>query len=237
MAEWHGTHLRRGRKREMRLYFDLSANREPVPFDYQHFVIGAFHKWLGKNELHDGVSLYSLSWLQRAVRDRKLLNFPHGAGWFVSYYDAKLTEIIMSAVVRDPLVCYGMKVLRVQKQETPNFGGRYRFKVASPILAREKKEDGSIKHLLYSDEGIDENITKTLLHKLDLAGMHEETQGLQVSFDRTYRFARTKLVTIKGIQNRANFCPVFVQGTERAVRFAWDVGIGNSTGSAFGALL
>ena len=47
----------------MRLHFFLTPNRQPVPFSYQHFLTGAFHKWLGANELHDNLSLYSLSWL------------------------------------------------------------------------------------------------------------------------------------------------------------------------------
>lgn len=33
----------------MRLYFDLSPNTEPVAWDYQHFLIGTLHKWLGRN--------------------------------------------------------------------------------------------------------------------------------------------------------------------------------------------
>lgn len=221
----------------MRLYFELSPNTEPVPWDYQHFLIGTLHKWLGRNELHDGISLYSLSWLEGAVRENNALTFPRGGRWFMSFHDSRLTEIVESAALRDPLVCCGMRVLKIQRQETPLFGPRYRFKVASPVLAREKKENGSIKHLLYSDEGVDVNMTKTLMHKLDIAGMHEESKGVQVSFDRTYKFARSKLVNIKGIKNKANFCPVIVQGTEKAVQFAWDVGVGNSTGSGFGSLL
>lgn len=37
----------------MRLYFELTPNTEPVPWDYQHFLIGTLHKWLGRNELHE----------------------------------------------------------------------------------------------------------------------------------------------------------------------------------------
>jgi len=36
----------------MRLYFELTSNTEPVPWDYQHFLIGTLHKWLGRNELN-----------------------------------------------------------------------------------------------------------------------------------------------------------------------------------------
>ena len=47
----------------MRLHLYLSPNEQPVPFDYQHYLAGAFHKWLVANDLHDQLSLYSLSWL------------------------------------------------------------------------------------------------------------------------------------------------------------------------------
>lgn len=55
----------------MRLHFTLSPNTQTVPFDYQHALTGVFHKWLGKdNPLHDGISLYSLSWLHGGVTMR-----------------------------------------------------------------------------------------------------------------------------------------------------------------------
>ncbi len=47
-----------------------------------------------------------------------------------------------------------------------------------------------------------------------------------VACDRTYRGARSKLVTIKGISRRASVCPVAVTGMPEAVR-----------GSGFGTLL
>jgi CRISPR/Cas system endoribonuclease Cas6 (RAMP superfamily) len=59
----------------MRLHLYLSPNERPVPFDYQHYLTGAFHKWLGANDLHDRLSLYSLSWLYegRARRGFRVL--------------------------------------------------------------------------------------------------------------------------------------------------------------------
>ena len=62
----------------MRLHFYLTANTEPVPFDYQHYLIGSFHKWMGWNEIHDEISLYSLSWLQGGKMNKDGLVF-----WFV----------------------------------------------------------------------------------------------------------------------------------------------------------
>ena len=32
----------------MRIYLQLTPNRETVPFNYQQSLVGAFHKWLGE---------------------------------------------------------------------------------------------------------------------------------------------------------------------------------------------
>ncbi|PJA95412.1 MAG: CRISPR-associated endoribonuclease Cas6, partial [Ignavibacteriales bacterium CG_4_9_14_3_um_filter_34_10] len=82
----------------MRLHFSLTENTQTVPFDYQHFLIGAFHKWMGWNEIHDEISLYSLSWLQGGKMVKDGFNFPNGARWFVSFWDEEIgKQLIMNA--------------------------------------------------------------------------------------------------------------------------------------------
>jgi CRISPR-associated endoribonuclease Cas6 len=71
--------------------------------------------------------------------------------------------------------------------------------------------------------------------KLALAGL--PTDNVKVTFDLTYHQPRTKVVIYKGIGNRANICPVIVEGSPQQVAFAWEVGVGNSTGIGFGALI
>ncbi len=217
----------------MRLYLELSPNTEPVPWDYQHFLIGALHKWLGRNDLHDGVSLYSMSWLMKAIRDGAGLKFPKGASWFISFHDEATAEIVKRGVLADSRVCCGMSVVKVTVGETPKFSGKYRFKVASPVLVR--KFDGkTIRHLIYTQQECDEVLTQTLLTKLNKANLPHN--GVSVRFDRRFKGARTKLVTINGIKNRTSICPVIVEGDPRVVQFAWNVGIGHSTGCGFGSL-
>ncbi len=227
----------------MRLHFQLTPNTQIVPFEYQHFLAGAFHKWLGDNDLHDGISLYSLSWLHGGVTMRNGkrieggLDFPDGALWFVSSHDENLLQKIADGAMRNGEVCCGMNVTEVRAQRTPDFGSRFCFKVGSPVLARSKEVDGRVTHFLHSDKEADEVLTQTLRHKMDKAGLGESHKDVRVRFDRAYRGARTKLVTIKGIGNRASVCPVIVEGTPEAVQFAWNVGVGHLTGNGFGSLL
>jgi len=57
-----------------------------------------------------------------------------------------------------------------------------------------------------------------------------------VRFDLSYHRAGTKLVTYKNIKNRANWCPVIINGKAETKSFAWEVGLGNSTGVGFGGV-
>jgi CRISPR-associated endoribonuclease Cas6 len=220
----------------MRLHFTLSPNQQPVPFAYQHFLTGAFHKWLGPNQHHDDISLYSLSWLDGSFMKNGALEFPRSAHWFISFHDDALADIITDRALADPEVCCGMRVTRIVQQQTPEFGPRYTFKVGSPVLAKSKEIDKKVKHYIYSDPEADATLTATLRHKADPAGLGAPHNRATVSFDKTYRYPKTKLVTIKDTYNRATICPVTVEGTPEAVAFAWNVGVGNGTGSCFGSL-
>jgi CRISPR-associated endoribonuclease Cas6 len=221
----------------MRLHFTLSPNQEPVPFAYQHFLVGAFHKWLGQNELHDRISLYSLSWLYRGYAQNGAVEFPQGAHWFVSLYDTSIIPHLIDSILTRPEVCCGMRIVKIEQQETPDFGNYYAFKVGSPVLAKSKPIDGRVKHFIFSDPEADEVLTATLRHKIDVAGLESEHKNVQVRFDRGCKIARTKLINFNGVKNRVSVCPVVVEGTSQAVQFAWTVGVGHLTGSGFGCLL
>lgn len=220
----------------MRLHFKLSANQQPVPFGYQHFLVGAFNKWLGKNQFHDKISLYSLSWLYNGYAENGAVEFSKGAHWFISIYDETLIPKIIDSALTQPDVCCGMRVEKIEQQEAPQFGSYYAFKVASPVFAKSKSINNKVKHYIFSDLEADDVLTAALIHKMDVAGLAGEHKKVRVRFDRGSKEARTKLVNFKGINNRVSVCPVIVEGTPEAVQFAWTVGIGHSTGSGFGSL-
>ena len=229
----------------MRLHFTLSPNTEPVSFAYQHWLTGAFHKWLKNNDLHDKISLYSLSWLDGSRRVASHLEFPSGAKWFVSFYEDQYAEKLLNGALNDPEMFCGMSVTRIEQQTTPDFGTKYRFKVASPVFVKGKQPtNGSpAHHYLYNESEADELMTKTLLHKMDVANQEvgethftETDKQVKVSFDREFQSPKIKLVRIKNIDHKTSICPVIIEGTPEAVRFAWNVGIGNGTGTCFGSL-
>jgi CRISPR-associated endoribonuclease Cas6 len=222
----------------MRLNLRLTGNTAPVPFAHLHRLTGTLHKWLGWNEAHDGLSLYSFGWLHNGHKhDDDHLTFPRGATWRVSFHDTGRAKQCLDGIMRDPTVLCGMRVFEVKEQATPTFSGCYRFKTdRAPIIARRRRDDGSRQYLLWDDDEADAVLTRTLRHKLEAAGFEGEHRDAEVQFDRTYQGARTKLAAIKGTKHKGSVCPVVVTGTPEAVRFAWQVGIGELTGSGFGAL-
>ncbi len=217
----------------MRIYFHLTPNREPVPFNYQPALVGAFHQWLGENELHDEISLYSLSWLSHGQVRRGALDFPGGSTFQISAPGQDLLAQLITGIKTGWHIRWGMEVDSITLQRTPDFGDNHRFITQSPVLVKRRIEEGKHKYFLPGEEMTNEYLTQTLQHKLARASM---PQDVQVSFDSTFPNPKTKLINYKGINIRATACPVIVSGDPRAVAFAWEVGVGNSTGIGFGAL-
>lgn len=220
----------------MRLHLYLSAEK-PLPFEHLTTLKGAFHRWAGHNqELHDGLSLYSLSWLRGGRGSRSGLHFRDGAHWTISAHDPALIHEVVSGVVSKPGLDLGLHVREARLQTPPDFQhGEQWFRVLSPVFVKWETEKGKpADHLSYLDPRADELLTETLRRKLRQAGLDDT--GAAVRFDRDYPGAKTKLFAYKDVQCRASQCPVIVTGTAEQIRFAWCVGVGHSTGLGCGAL-
>jgi len=225
----------------MRIYLRLSSNTTIVPFNYQQQLVGAFHKWLGQNELHDDISLYSLSWLThlghpkfKAHKTKEGLRFPHGAELFISSPLQDLHKKAVDGIFKDQQINWGMHVTEVIMKPTPDFGNRHRFIAQSPILIQRKPEgEKHQQYYYYTDSQSGEYLTETMSRKLERAGI---VADISISFDSAYTKPYLKKVTYRNIDIKGTICPVIVEGDPRAVQFAWEVGVGNSTGIGFGAL-
>jgi CRISPR-associated endoribonuclease Cas6 len=217
----------------MRIHLNITKNQSIVPFDHIPSLVGTLHKWLGKNEWHNQVSLYSFSWLKGGTRGSDGLFFPRGAQWFISSYDIQLVKRLIQGIQNDPIISFGLVVNGITIQEDPDFKETHSFTLASPVLI--KRRDGErIRHFLFSDKESDELLTETLVTKLEKGGLN--STGIEISFNRDYKSPKTKLINYNGISNKASICPITIKGTTEQIAFAWNVGIGNSTGIGFGAL-
>jgi len=218
----------------MRLYLKLTKNTEVVKFDYQTKLVGTLHKWLGENKYHDGLSLYSLSWLNgESSRLKTGFNFKSGAEFFISSPDENFIKKIAQGVLDDPKVCFGMKVNAIEIKETPSFGSEVRFNVSSPVFIKRKIESRQ-KFYFFNEIESDELLTESMKTKMSKFGL--ESDGLKISFDRDYLNPKIKASTYNNVKNKGSVCPIIIEGTPEQIGFAWNVGVGNSTGIGFGSL-
>lgn len=219
----------------MRLYIKFSKNTQIIPFNYQRLLTGCVHKWIGQdNKQHGVVSLYSFSWLQNVSANTRGLNLNGDSQMFFSFYESDLAKEVIKGIMKSPEMFCGVKVRDVLIKDTPEFSNFEKFHVASPILIKRKLGDGSEKHYTFSDVEADELLTITLKTKLRRAGLDEN--NVRVYFDKDYPDAKTKLVTYGKIKNKTSVCPIVIEGTPEQIAFAWEVGVGNSTGIGFGTL-
>jgi len=85
----------------LRLHLYLKASQS-APFDYLPALKSAFHLWTDHNPaLHDGLSLYSYSWLHGDRAGRGGIRFGEGASWFISAPDREVIHTLISGVVRE----------------------------------------------------------------------------------------------------------------------------------------
>ena len=221
----------------MRLHLYLEA---PYLVEYNHLpaLKSAFHRWTGHNPaLHDGLSLYSFSWLRGGRGTRGGLRFGEGAHWSIAAHDPAVIHEIISGVISKPGLDCGLVVRDARIQTVPEFeGGEQHFRVLSPVFIKDEVEKGQpADHLLPGHPRADELLTDTLRHKLRQAGLNDA--GAAVRFDPAYiPSAKQKLFQYKAVQCRASVCPVSVAGTAEQIRFAWCVGVGHSTGIGCGCL-
>lgn len=217
----------------MRIYIKIRSDKKPVPFNYQPMITGTIHKWIGENEVHNKTSMYSFSWLNGGHKKGESLIFENETSFEFSSYDNNLIKKIINGIQNNPIINYGLEVSEIVIQETPLFSNKETFFVSSPVLIK-RTEQGREKHYTYDQIETDHLLTETLRTKLRKAGLDDN--NIHVAFDRNYHGAKTKLVYYNSIGNKVNICPVIIQGTPDQIGFAWNVGVGNSTGIGFGAL-
>jgi len=217
----------------MRIHLRVHTSNKIIPFDHQPLLVGTIHKWVGWNEEHGKVSLYSFSRLEGSTVVKEGLKFEHGSSFFFSSYQVDLIKKMISGIQRDPSMFYGMSVREIIIQEDPDLSARDLFLVGSPIFIK-RRVGAKIEHILYKDSRAPACLKETLQTKMNLAGIFDES--LDIRFETSYPKAGTKKISYNGIDNRASWCPIIIKAKPETKLFAWNVGIGNSTGIGFGAI-
>lgn len=220
----------------MRIILNTTPNDKIIPFNYQKYLIGVLHKWLGENGIHDNISLHSFSWLKEGEIQKNGFDFRSGAEWFISFHKEDYVKQIVKSILEKPDMFFGMRVSDIQidsKQHWDN--GEYCFRLASPVLIKRSIDFNNIKFYTYEDAECGSLMTETLKNKMRVARLPED-ETLSVEFDMSYNNKKIKLVDIHRIKNKCSMCPIIIKGKPESIAFARNVGIGNSTGSGFGAI-
>ena len=217
----------------MRIHLKIQTSNKIIPFDHQPLLIGTIHKWLGWNDEHGKVSLYSFSQLEGGKANANGLRFEKTTSFFFSSHNPDLIKKMVSGIQADPTLFYGLAVSEIVIQEDPDLTDRNLFFTASPIFIKRRVGE-KVDHILFDDPRSNSCLKETLQTKMNEAGIIDES--FDICFEMTYPKAGTKMITYNGIQNRANWCPVIIEGKPETKLFAWNVGLGNSTGIGFGAI-
>jgi len=217
----------------MRIHLKIETTNHTIPFDHQPLLVGTIHKWLGLNTEHGEVSLYSFSRIEGGRATKAGLKFDRDATFFISSYDVELIKKLVSGIQHDATMFFGLKVIEIEIEEDPDLSKRELYFVASPIFIK-RRFDEVTEHILYNDERAPQFLKETLQTKMKIAGLMDD--DFDIRFDTSYSRADLKLINYKGIENKANWCPVIIKGSPETKLFAWNVGIGNSTGIGFGAI-
>lgn len=219
----------------MRIILKLSKNKSPIPFDYLPKLTGVIHKWLGiENEFHGTTSNYSFSWLKGTEKQGNSLTIPYQGEWRISAHETEIIKKIISGIKENDSLFCGIKVKEIIIQETPQFSKVQYFNLGSPILLKLKQENKQ-KFIYFKDEESAQTLTLNLINKMKKEEI--PTENVKVYFDSNFNNAKTKAIDYKGITNIGSMCPVFIEGTQEQIEFAWNVGLGNSTGIGFGFLM
>lgn len=221
----------------MRIHLKTTPNERIIPFEYQQKLVGTLHKWLGNNNNeHGSMSLYSFSWLRNGISKNGGIDFPSGSQWFISFYHEDEIKKMVKSILDDPVMFMGLIVKDLTIEDTPNLSNQEYFNVASPIfIKRYIESEKRNKFYTFEDEEANTLMKQTLIHKMELAGV-ENDDALEVKFDLNYRNKKHKMMSYDGINNKASVCPIIIKGNPATKAFAWNVGIGSSTGIGFGAI-
>lgn len=223
----------------MRIHIKTTPSIEIIYYNHMHLLAGVLHKWFGKNDFHDDISLYSFSGLRGADATKNGLNFKNGASFFISCWSADMAKHLVKGIQESPAMFSGLKVKEIILQENPDLLKITYFQLGSPIYIQRNMENMNKKFYYYDDVESGELLKSTLEHKMTLAGMDLD-DTLEISFDLTYHRKKTKKIDYlkknKTTKIRASWCPVIIKGKPETKQFAWCVGLGNSTGIGFGSI-
>ena len=222
----------------MRIKINVKSGNGLLQANYMEYVKSALHSWNKCDDFHNSVSLYSLSPLKNIKYvEHDLIQIYNDSYFLISAHDSTLLLKIIEGIQKNPTICKGLEVDNVQIVNTPRFGNEEYFYLNSPILIKRFTESQGKKkneYVMYDDERANAFLKETLQRKMSIAGIEGE---IDIRFDLDYNKKTERIIKYKGFANICSLCPVILKGSSDVIEFAWNVGLGNSTGIGLGNLM
>lgn len=217
-----------------RIKIELTKPTVPVPINNQHNLNGFIHESFGTNNpYHDKFSDYSISSLQggRLNDDRHTLNFdtesPH---FFISSDNEEFLMFAVQSFIVTKASMFGMKFHTIGVFDDFKLNKYYDDVITiSPIIVKNKEG----KKITIEDDDfiyyLTENCKKKLLHKEIV------DPTLKIEIINPHK-AKSKCVWVGNVFNPCSMVRLRIYGTKQTRSILYNMGLGGSTGSGFGAI-
>lgn len=218
----------------IRIYFEKT--NKTIPFNNQHQMNGFIYTMLGDNagKYHDSFSGYSVSSIQggRMSSDKSGLIFENEPYINFTSDDMNVCKDFVSAIINaidnKSADFFGLYPVRFETYDFP-CGKKFDVvKTISPILL---KKNG--RKLTIRDDNWLEELTENCKNKLRHNGIEDNTFKIVIGNKEA---VKNKMVNVGKVFNPCTEAVFTVYGKENTRRKLYNMGLGNSTGTGFGAV-
>lgn len=219
--------------KNMRITLNFSPTMVPFEEPTQNYVNGMIHSILGKNNpYHNAFSNYSVSFLRGGKLTPKGLIYPDGGKVYISSPDDAFIDTILINIIHSKNV--KLRDMRLNSYDVSDIKINKKYDIIetlSPILLK-KGED----RITFNDDTFITLLQQQCVAKLSKNGLTQnDLKGFTI---KPFHFenAKIKLPKIKNVVNPSSHVMLVIEGTTKARKMIYEMGLGNSTGCGFGAV-
>jgi len=209
-----------------------------VPFDNQSNTNSFIHKCLGKdNKYHDAKNSYSVSALCGGKMDEKTktLNFVDGGFIIVSSLDNDFMDKIITGVMRNSNLGFGMKFTGIDFVQENFHNGWNHFATLTPFIIKEYSDKNNYSFTTLNDDDFQQKVKSYLINKLSKINKTLRLDDFDVKIT-PHQSHKVKSILVKNVINRASQCHISIHTNKKVAELLYNIGIGQSTGSGFGTI-
>lgn len=218
----------------IKVYFEKTE--KSIPFNHQHQMNGFIYKMLGEksNKYHDTFSCYSVSNIQgcKMKEDKSGLVFPGEPYIQIASDNTEVCNDFVCAIINTidnkSANFFGLHPVRFETYDFP-CGKKFDImRTISPILL---KQNG--RKITINDENWLKVLNENCRAKLANNGIEDKSFKIVIGNRDN---VRSKMVYVGDVFNPCTDGVFTVYGKESTRRKLYNMGIGNSTGTGFGAV-